>query len=109
MPTSYTIVSIDIHCNKLLSNIHPVYRVYLDDQLIIERQFWPDTPDYFIQEHLTLKDDNNQHCVSVKNVFADRGNIEIHGVGFFDGNSRQPLNYKAEINNNQVKFNLPKR
>ncbi len=106
---SYTIVYVDIYCNKLLPNVNPSYRVFLDDQLIVERQFWPDTPDYFIQEHITLKDDDNLHKITVKNVFVDRGDITVHSIGFFDGNNRTTLNYAAAIKNNQIMFNLPKR
>lgn len=87
----FTVVCIDIRCSKNSAAEDPVYRIFLDDQLVIERRFWPTTPDYYIQEQLTLHNTDAQHSIRIKNVFEDRGEIYVHDVTFFDGDTRDAL------------------
>jgi hypothetical protein len=106
---SYTIACLNIHCVKTASEHDPVYRIFLDDQLIVERRFWPDAPDYFIQEQITLQDDDAEHSIWVKNVFGDRGRIRVHEVNFFDGDTRKPLDLGAENRSGRYTFKTVKR
>lgn len=106
---SYTLVYLDIHCDKNNNKQHPVYRIFLDDQLIVERRFWPDTPDYFIQEQITLKDDGALHNIWVKNVFVDRGKIRLKSVNFFDGDTRKSLEIQCENLHGRYTFKTIKR
>jgi hypothetical protein len=107
---TYTIVCVNIRCNKLSAAVHPVYRIFLNNSLIIERRFWPDAPDYYIQEQITMTDDNDRHTITVKNVHSSRGDIYVHDVLFFDGNTRTLLNHSYEtVDAGQFMFTLPKR
>ena len=94
---SYTVVCLNIHCTKTDSIYDPVYRIFFNDQLIIERKFWPETPDYFIQEQITVQDSDTECHVWVKNIFGNRGKIKVDSVELFDGDTRKPL--KSEIKN----------
>jgi hypothetical protein len=106
---SYTIICLNIHCIKNTGKQDPVYRLFLNDQLIIERKFWPSSPEYFIQEQITLNDDNENHVVWVKNVFGDRGRIRVDQVNFFDGDTRDLLKLPFDCLNGRYSFKLPKR
>ena len=106
---SYTVVYLDIHCDKNNNEQHPVYRIFLDDQLIVERRFWPKTPDNFIQEQITLQDDDALHNIWVKNVFNDRGKIRVKSVNFFDGDTRKPIDLAVENLTGRYTFKTVKR
>lgn len=101
---SYTVVCLDIHYVKSLVENDPVYRVFLDDQLVIERRFWPNSEEFYIQEQLTITDDENEHSIYAKNVFPDRGRIKIKKVSFFDGDSKKPLNLNCDFRDNKYFF-----
>jgi hypothetical protein len=108
--TDHVIACINIRCNKLIKEIPPVYRIFLDNQLVVERKFWPKTPDYFIQEQLTLLKNNNntEHSITVKNVFEDRGDVFVHEINFFNGDTRtkEELEYTVTNYPNIIKFKL---
>lgn len=106
---SFTVVCIDIRCSKTSNDVDPVYRVFLDEHLVVERKFWPTAPDYYIQEQLTLCDDNQQHSVRVKNVFADRGEIYTHDITFFDGDTRAALPIDCTHQDSVYYFKITKR
>jgi hypothetical protein len=100
----------NIRCNKIVADPPPVYRIFLDQQLVVERRFWPETPDYYIQEQLTLSNYGNKHEIRIKNVFLDLGEIFVHDVNFFNGEDRQTVQVEYEFDNeNQFTFVLPKR
>ena len=106
----HTVVCLNIRCNKRDKNIHPVYRIFLDDHLVIERRFWATAPDYFIQEQLTLNNDGNEHNIYVKNIFEDRGEIYTHDVKFFNGEDKSRIEVEYEfVDEKQFTFKLPKR
>lgn len=106
----HTIVCMNIRCNKIVADPAPVYRIFLDQQLIVERRFWPETPDYYIQEQLTLTNNNSSHSIKIQNVFTDRGEIFVHDVNFFNGKDRQAMQIEHEfVSENQFTFVLPKR
>ena len=106
----HTIVCVNIRCNKIVADPPPVYRIFLNEQLVVERRFWPETPDYYIQEQLTLTNDNNSHSIKIKNVFLDRGEIFVHDVNFFNGEDRQPVQVEHSFDSEfQFTFVLTKR
>lgn len=106
----HTIACVNIRCNKIITNPPPVYRIFLNEQLVVERRFWPETPDYYIQEQLTLINNNSSHNIKIKNVFMDRGEIFVHDVNFFDGEDRQVVQIEHKfVSENQFTFVLPKR
>lgn len=106
----HTVVCVNIRCNKIVAEPAPVYRIFLDQQLVVERRFWPTTPDYYIQEQLTMANDSSGHSIQIKNVFDNRGEIFVHDVNFFNGNDRQIVQVEHEfVSENQFTFVLPKR
>ena len=100
----------DIRCNKIVADQPPVYRIFLDQQLVVERRFWPDTPDYYIQEQLTMINDGTAHHVQIKNVFNDRGEIFLHDVKFLNGKNKETITVDHNfIVGTRFTFALPKR
>lgn len=106
---SYTVVCLNVYCTKTADGRDPVYRIFFDDQLIVERRFWPDTPDYFIQEQITIQDNDAEHSIWVKNVFGNRGKIKVDSVKLFDGDTRKPLKTELKNANGRYTFNTCKR
>ena len=106
---TYAVVCLSIHCVKHSAKTDPVYRLFLDQQLVIERVFWPEAPDYYIEEQLTLHCDGTTHRLEIKNVLPDIGDFFIHDVKFHDGDTRQPLTVHHTLNGVGVEFELPKR
>ena len=106
---SHTVVCLNIHCVKTDHLHDPVYRIFFNDQMIIERQFWPDSPDYFIQEQITVEDNDTECSIWVKNVFGNRGRIKVDSIKLFDGDTRKPLDLHIENRNGRYTFKSFKR
>jgi hypothetical protein len=107
---SYTVICVNLRCDKAAYDKSPVYRVMLDNQVVVERRFWPETPDYFIQEQITLDDDDCNHRVNIKNIHPERGSIYTHDFLFFDGDTKETLNIEySALEDGQFIFKLPKR
>ena len=106
---SYTVVCLDLYCKKTNKDADPSYRVFVDDQLVIERIYWPKTPDFIIQEHITFNDDNQSHAIRVKNIFHERGKIRVGNIACFDGDTKKPLDINVDTQNGMYIFTLLKR
>lgn len=107
---THTIVLFDIRCAKVSNELNPVYRIFIKDTLVVERPFWPKSPDYYINEQLTMTNDGKLYNIHVKNVFPDRGDVFIHDIKFVNGNDMSPVDIKhMMLNNNAFTFTLPKR
>jgi len=106
---SYTVVCLDIYCTKISGRNDPVYRLFFNDQLIMERQFWPKTPDHYIQEQIMVEDNDTECSIWVKNMFSDRGRIRVDSVKLLDGDTRKPLKSKAVSTNGRHIFKAAKR
>lgn len=106
----HTVISFSVRCIKSVGMKNPVYRIFLDKSLVVERPFWPKTPDYYIEEQLTMTNDDAAHSIYIKNIFADRGDIFIHDVKFLNGSDLTPVdvNYTV-IDSTGFIFKLPKR
>lgn len=87
---SYTKVKLDVICHKLAKQ-DPVYRLYLDGVLVVERKFWPEAPIYRIQEHLTLVDDDRQHSIKIENVYPHLGDVTMYEIQFVDGDDNEKI------------------
>lgn len=106
---SHTIIALDVYCEEK-AEIHPVYRVLLDNQLVIERPFWPAREEFFIQEQLTMENDGNPHSLSVVNVFEEFGKIKVKKVKFLNGDDKTVIKLSSQTDSQgAVKFTLPKR
>ena len=106
---SYTTVCLNIYCTKKSDGQDPIYRVFFNDQLIIERTFWPKTPDYFIQEQITVQDNDTECSIWIKNVFDNRGRVKLTSVKLLDGDTRKPLKSNVESANGKYIFKAVKR
>ena len=106
---SYTTASITIHAEKFNTEIDPRYRVYLDDQIIIERVYWADHNDKQVVENITFKDDDEQHELKVCSVFDDMGNFFVKNVNFIDGDTNYDIEVLHELNQNTVTFKTARR
>lgn len=77
-------LTIDVYCHKNWDR-NPVYRVYVDGDLLTERTWiWP-SYETFIREHIEVEVDNGAHSVLVYNCSDDK-NISFKNVTV---NSRQ--------------------
>lgn len=106
---SYTIIAVDVYCEEK-TETHPTYRVFLDDQLAVERPFWPNNEEYFIQEQLTMENDGKEHSISVVNIFEEYGTLNMKKVRFLNGEDKEVLKINSAYNgDSSIKFTLPKR
>lgn len=64
----------DVHCHW--SGEPPVYRIYVDDDLITERTFGYAGYDYYIQENVVCDLTPGVHCVRLENC-SDSGNFQL--------------------------------
>jgi hypothetical protein len=69
----------------------PVYRVYIDDELVTERTFLWSGTDTYIREHIVVDLESGLHNVEVRplasNTFTSRieaKNIQVDGVASSD-------------------------
>jgi len=65
-----TNIVLDVHCSGIHSN-DPVYRVYVDDELLTERTWvWP-AHEIYIKEHIEVDIDPGKHIVKIHNCSPD--------------------------------------
>lgn len=102
---SYTKIKLDIVCSKFAKQ-DPVYRLYLDSVLVIERVFWPESPIYKIQEHLTMKNDELSHTLEIENVYPHLGKFSLDSIAFVDGDHEQRLDIFTTFEPGVEKFNF---
>jgi len=106
---SHTIVAVDVYCEEK-TETHPVYRIFLDGQLVIERIFWPVRDEFFIQEQLTMENDGKPHNISMVNVSEEFGKLKVKKFKFLDAESKKKSNTNSTPDGiGAVKFTLPKR
>lgn len=46
----------------------PTYRIWVDDNLYVEREFWPDPIAHFIEELLIVDVDPGKHTITLEKV-----------------------------------------
>jgi hypothetical protein len=78
-------LTVDVKCND--STKSPIYRVYVDEDLITERTFMWDHNTTFIREHIFLALEPGEHTVKVtmpfvEQVYASASNIQVIGHPF---------------------------
>jgi len=67
-------IKFDVHCHW--SENPPIYRIYVDKDMIVERTFgWPGY-DVFIQENLVCDLRPGVHCVKIENCNGS-GNFQL--------------------------------
>lgn len=60
-------LEIDISCNPQFIEFHPVYRLYINDTLLSERNYtWDST--HFIREHVFVKLPNGKHSFRLETL-----------------------------------------
>lgn len=84
-------LEIDISCDPQHVEFKPVYRLYVNDTLITERNYiWEST--HFIREHVFVKLSDGKHSIRVETPKNQNNFFRIHRV-VYDG---APLSF---INN----------
>jgi hypothetical protein len=85
-------LEVDISCDPQYIQFNPVYRLYIDNTLITERNYlWDST--HFIREHVFVKLSDGKHTVRIETPKNHHSNcFRIHKV-VYDG---APLSF---INN----------
>lgn len=84
-------LEIDISCDPQTIEFNPVYRLYINDTLLSERNYtWDST--HFIREHVFVKLPDGKHSVRIETLKNQPGFFRIHKV-VYDG---APLSF---INN----------
>ena len=106
---SYTSAKITIHAEKFNTEKNPRYRIYLDDQIIIERMYWSDHKETEVVEKITLKNDDQDHTLEVCSVFDDLGTFSIKTVDFVDGDTDQIIKIPCTVNQNTITFSTDRR
>lgn len=107
---SFTLLSIDLDCEKNKDE-NPVYRIWLDGCLIVERSYWPDVDSHYIQEQLSFIDDDQEHCLQLEQV-SSSGSVKIKSIKTHDGDTLESLDDSVcavKIDNNTVSFKTPIR
>ena len=106
---SYTTAKITIHAEKFNTEKNPRYRIYLDDQIIIERMYWADHIETEVVEKITFKNDDYDHVLEVCSVFNDLGTFSITTVDFVDGDTNQTIEIPSTVNQNTITFRTARR
>lgn len=78
----HTCIDIDVWCKW--SETPPVYRVYVDDELLTERDFIWETSRHYIREHIEVLLDDGWHEVKIVNCTGTQAefitnNIVVNG------------------------------
>ena len=62
---NHVCIDVDVWCKYI--DAHPIYRVYVDDEMLTERTFiWSSTNNY-IREHIEVFIDSGEHEVKIVN------------------------------------------
>jgi hypothetical protein len=76
-------LEIDISCDPQNVQFKPVYRLYVNDNLVTERNYiWEST--HFIREHVFVKLPDGQHSIRVETPKNQNNYFRIHRV-VYDG------------------------
>jgi hypothetical protein len=76
-------LEIDISCDPQHVQFKPVYRVYVNDNLVTERNYiWEST--HFIREHVFVKLSDGKHSIRVETPKNQNYSFRIHRV-VYDG------------------------
>lgn len=87
---SYTTIAAVIRCSKTGMS-DPRYRVFVDNILVAERRFWPETPANDITEVMSFQDDDTLHHFRIENVDSRHGEISVVRITVLDGDTKKRI------------------
>jgi len=75
-------ITVDVYCHW--SEKPPVYRVYVDNDLLTEREFiWPGS-EIFLRENILVNLEPGTHCVKIEKISTHgtitAKNVQVNGV-----------------------------
>lgn len=81
---THTCIDVDVWCKW--QDLPPVYRIYVDEELLTERDFVWETSRHYITEHIEVYLDPGWHELKIINCNPDRAefipnNIVVNGAG----------------------------
>ena len=62
----------------------PVYRIWVDDELLCERTFWPDPTIFYISEHTVLELTEGRHTARLELVIHSTGTCSAKKIKITD-------------------------
>lgn len=83
-------IKLDVWCDYV--GDPPIYRVYVDDELLTERTFIWSSKDQYIREHIEVNLEPGKHTVSIHGGCEEWPNISKFRAGLIqvDGNPSPP-------------------
>lgn len=72
------VISVDVYASW--SNVAPRYRVYVDSDLLTERDFIWGGADIFIRENIIVHLEPGQHSLRIEHVNNENGSIRTENV-----------------------------
>lgn len=78
----------------------PIYRIWVDDELMCERTFWIDPQKYFIREAIHVEIEPGPHALTIEQVDQRLGKVFIKKLKIIDEQNKsnqliicaQPIN-----------------
>ena len=65
----------------------PIYRIWIDDELMCERTFWLNPDEFLIQEDIFVEVDEGQHQLILESVDPNLGKVWMDKVSITDTSS----------------------
>ena len=83
MQLPYATVAIDVSCSW--GEIPPRYRIFVDDEMFIERTFiWRN--DFYLEEHITVTGPPARYQIRCINVDPELGEFKFKNIRMVDSN-----------------------
>lgn len=75
-----TDINIEIDVRARWINGIPAYRIWVDDELICERSFWPNPEKFLIRENFVVKVEQGKHELKLEQIDTQSGMVIMHKV-----------------------------
>jgi hypothetical protein len=69
----------DIYCTQKHDS-NPFYRLYINDEMIIERTFIWNNVSHYIEEHALVGVDPGEYRMHVESVYPNKASFEVRNV-----------------------------
>lgn len=101
-------VKISAHVYAYYEEIAPTYRIWVNNNLYLEREFWPNPLDHYIEEHMIVEIELGVHeiilekirprhdnsCVWIERVCVSYENTMLDIGLDFSKNTKQVIHFK---------------
>ena len=100
-------VKIQLHVYAYYEHNCPIYRVWINDTLYIEREFWTDCLTNFIEEEIYVELESGEHQIIVEKVRNNPARLWVEKFILTYENVLENHGYGIEPTNKHViKFNI---